>query len=160
MISSASRSFSWRPRTFGKPCRRRAREPLTRSDAEGETTTGHDRQGRCRLSDDRRVVAHSRAGNAGGEADALGAGGDDTEHRPGEGRVALNVEPGVEVVAHFHEVEPGLLGLNRLSDDLFRTIRFREELVADLHAGSPVRTSVALGQVVPPVQANKRAYKI
>ena len=96
------------------------------------------RDGRRSLGHDRRVVADRRAGDAGRELDALGARGDRAEHRPGEGGVAVVVEPGVEVVADLDEVEPGLLGGDGLADQLLGRIALGEELVTDPHLRSPV----------------------
>jgi hypothetical protein len=55
----------------------------------------------------------------------------------GEWRVALLVQPRVEVVAHLHEVESDLSGADRLTDDLLRSERLRCQLVPDLHRPSP-----------------------
>jgi hypothetical protein len=93
-------------------------EPLPGPDAQGEAAVAEQRRGGRRLGDDRRVVAEERAGDAGGELDALGAGGDRAQDRPGEAGVVVAEQPGVVVVADLDEVEPGLLGPDRLGDQL------------------------------------------
>ncbi len=94
-------------------------EPLARSDAEGEAVVRQDPEGRRRLRDDRRVVAHGRAGHAGREIDGAGGCRDGSEYRPGKGRVALLVEPGVKVVADLDKVESGVLRQLCLADQFF-----------------------------------------
>jgi hypothetical protein len=128
-------------------------EPLPGPDAEGEAPVAEQRGGGRGLGDDRRVVAEERAGDAGGQLDPLGAGGDRAQDRPGEAGMLVAVQPWVVVVADLDEVEAGLLGPDRLGHQVLGRERLGEQLVPDLHwlllAGS------ILGRYTPAVAATR-----
>jgi hypothetical protein len=64
-------------------------EPLAAPDPEGEAAVREQRRRGRVLGDHGRVVAEERAGDAAGELDPVGAGGDRAKDRPGEAGVLV-----------------------------------------------------------------------
>ena len=94
-------------------------EVLPRTQPEGEPAVAREQRDRGGLlGDDRRVVAHDRAGHVRHQRHPLGRGGDRAQHGPRVRGVALAVEPGQVVVADDLEVEPGVLGGDGVGDQL------------------------------------------
>src|ERR1700722_7726961 len=119
-------------------------EPLAGADPEREAAVRDDGEGRRRLGDDGRVVAHGGAGDPGDQSDPLGLHRDRRQHRPGERAVPLGLQPRVVMVAHLDEVEAGLLGQHRLADELLRSEGLGGELVSDLHVCPPTVAGAVL----------------
>ncbi|EGJ79152.1 putative oxidoreductase [Streptomyces sp. Tu6071] len=111
-------------------------EVLAGAEAETEAALRQELDGRGLLGDDRRVVAHGRAGHVRHERQALGGLRDGAEDAPGVGRVALFPQPGEVVVGHDGEVESGLLGTDRVRHQLAGACLFGHEGVSDTGHGT------------------------
>ena len=136
MISSASRSLLV-PLAHGReaPPDDVLVQPLAGADAQREAAVRHERERRRGLRDDRRVVAHRRARDSGGQPDACRCSpaiAPSTVHANGEW--PCDVEPRVVVVADLDEVEAGCLRQLRLAHELLGSEPLRRELVPVLHA--------------------------
>jgi hypothetical protein len=57
------------------------------------------------------------------------------EHRPDEGGLSLLVDPGMEVVGDEGVLEPGLLRLRRVADEVERGVLLARKRVADRGQG-------------------------
>ena len=91
-------------------------ELLAGAESEPEAARRQQGHGRRFLRDDRRVIADRRRGHIGHEREPLGRLRRRPEHRPRVWRMALRLDPGMEVVRDDREVEPGVFG----PDDILR----------------------------------------
>jgi hypothetical protein len=113
-------------------------ECLAGADAEHETAVGQAVGGRGHLRDERRVVVEQRAGDRRAEQHVVRRGGDRAEPGPDKACRRRVVDPGVEVVAAEHDVEPGLLGGHGLLDQVFGLVGLVAAQPGELHYASIV----------------------
>ena len=106
-------------------------EPFAGAEPENEAVAAQHRQCRGGLRDDRRMIAHDRAGDGRHQPDMAGRLGGGAEHGPGERRMALLVEPREEMVGNRREIEPGLFGAHRVAHQRGRPVFLGHQLVAD-----------------------------
>lgn len=115
-------------------------EPLAGPEAEHEPAAAQHAHGGGLLGHDHGVVAEGGAGDHRDQIDPGRRLGQRPQDRPGVAgvAVAVAVEPGVDVVGDGEEVEPGLLRLHRLLDQLPRRLGLAHQAVAGaVHGASP-----------------------
>jgi hypothetical protein len=100
-------------------------------EAEREAIAAQDAKRGCELRHDRWVIAQRWASHGRGEADSLCARCYRAQHSPGERRVTLASDPGMEVIGDRDEVEAELFRAARVVDELSGPVFLTHEFVSE-----------------------------